>query len=322
MSADQQRKTEADQFQWSFLKPRYWLTWLGLGLSIVPTWLPYPLIVSLGRAIGRLFYRAGGRRVDIARANLAHCFPEMPQDRQAALLKANFESVGIGLMEVAMAWWWPKKRLARLVRFDGLEQLEADGQQGTILLVLHFTTIELAGALMALRHTVEATYREHRNPVFEYMQRRQRLRYDRRSNLLGRRDVRGMLRSLRAGGTVWYSPDQDYGPKQSVFASFFDQPAATVTGTSRLARLGKARVVPMILTRLPGWQGYQLTLHSAWHDFPTGDDLADAQRVNYFAEAQIRAHPEQYMWLHRRFKTRPPGAASIYEKPRETAESR
>ena len=183
-------------------------------------------------------------------------------------------------------------------------------------MVLHFTTIEIAGAMIALRHSLHATYRAHKNPVFEYMQRRQRLRYDadNASRLLGRRDIRGMLRVLRSGETIWYSPDQDYGPKQSVFAPFFGVQAATVTGTSRLARIGNARVVPMTMTRLPGAEGYVMKIHAPLKDFPVNDDQADATRVNRFIEEQVRKHPEQYMWLHRRFKTRPEGEASFYRR--------
>ncbi len=313
MSKGYQKTTGADQFKWSFLKPQYWITWLGLGLSIIPTLLPYPLIMALGRFIGRLFYKLAGSRVHIARVNLKHCFPDMPEYEREKLLIANFESVGMGLMEVAMAWWWPKKRLEKIVRFEGLEHLNDQQGQGTILLILHFTTIEIAGAMIALRHSLDATYREHKNPVFEYMQRKQRMRYDRNSNLLGRRDVRGMLRVLRAGGTVWYSPDQDYGPKQSVFASFFDMQAATVTGTSRLAKMGRARIVPMIVTRQADSKGYVMKLYPVWDSFPSGDDQMDAERVNRFVEDRVREHPEQYMWLHRRFKTRPEGEHSIYK---------
>ena len=236
-----------------------------------------------------------------------------PEERDK-LLKANFESVGTGLMEVTMAWWWSRRRLEKLVRYKGLENLQSEDGKGNLLLIFHFTTIEISGALITLKHSVDATYREHKNPVFEYMQRRQRLRYDRGSRLLGRRDVRGMLRSLRAGKTVWYSPDQDYGPRQSVFAPFFGVNTASVTGTSRMARMGKARVVPMVVTRLPGSQGYQMEFMEAWDDFPVGDDDVDAERVNRFVEEQVRKNPEQYMWLHRRFKTRPEGEPDFYKK--------
>ena len=313
-SQDQSNTTESDRFHWSFLKPKYWGTWLGLGITILPSLLPYPALLLLGKGVGRLLYRLAKSRVHIARVNLEHCFPEMPHAERERLLKANFESVGIGLMEVIMAWWWPRRRLDKVVRYKGLENLQSEDGKGHLLLIFHFTTIEISGALITLKHSVDATYREHRNPVFEFMQRRQRLRYDRGSRLLGRRDVRGMLRSLRSGKTVWYSPDQDYGPKQSVFAPFFGVQSASVTGTSRMARMGKARVIPMVVTRLPGSQGYEIELQKAWEDFPTGNDYLDAERVNQFVETQVRRNPSQYMWLHRRFKTRPEGQDSFYKK--------
>ena len=312
MSYEPADTTEADRFQWSFLHPGYWLVWFGVGVTLLVSFLPFAALVKLGTWIGRLLYRKAGKRVRIARINLEKCFPELSGSDREQLLKENFESVGIGLMEVVMAWWWPRQRLEKLVTFKGLEHL--DTEQGRLLMILHFTTIEITGAFIALRHSLDATYREHKNLVFEYLQRRQRRRYDRRSRLLGRRDVRGMLRSLRAGRTVWYSPDQDYGPKQSVFAPFFGIQAASVTGTSRMARMGKAQVVPMVVTRLPGAQGYLMEVFEGWKSFPRGDDVEDATRVNQFVEEQVRKHPEQYMWLHRRFKTRPAGEASFYKK--------
>ncbi|WP_422134338.1 MULTISPECIES: LpxL/LpxP family Kdo(2)-lipid IV(A) lauroyl/palmitoleoyl acyltransferase [unclassified Endozoicomonas] len=306
--------TEADRFQWSYLKPKFWPVWLGLGFTALVALLPYSVMVLLGRLVGRLLLRFGGSRVRITRVNLEKCFPHISEAERDALLQKNFESVGIGLMEVIMAWWWPRKRLERLVTYKGLENLNSETGQGNLLLILHFTTIEISGALITLRHSVDATYREHKNPVFEYMQRRQRLRYDRGSRLLGRRDVRGMLRSLRQGKTVWYSPDQDYGPKQSVFAPFFGVQTASVTGTSRMTKMGKARVVPMVVTRKPGSEGYVLEVFEAWKDFPRGDDLQDAIRVNQFVEEQVKKNPDQYMWLHRRFKTRPEGEVGFYKK--------
>ncbi|MDD7805650.1 MAG: LpxL/LpxP family Kdo(2)-lipid IV(A) lauroyl/palmitoleoyl acyltransferase [Endozoicomonas sp. (ex Botrylloides leachii)] len=307
-----QNTTEADQFKGAFLHPRYWLTWLNLGLTMLPALLPYPMLLRLGKRLGYLYYRLSGSRVHIARVNLQKCFPEMIEEQREKLLRTNFQSVGIGIMEVAMAWWWPKKRLEKHVRFEGLEHLHDKQGRGTILLILHFTTIEIAGAMIALRQSLNATYRRHKNPVFEYMQRRQRLRHDRNSYLLERRDVRGMLRVLRSGGMIWYAPDQDYGPKQSVFAPFFGISSATVTGTARLAKIGKARVVPMVVTRQSGTTDYLLKVYEPWENFPVNKDLEDAKRVNRFIEQRIREHPDQYMWLHRRFKTRPAGEPSFY----------
>ena len=313
-SHDNQKKTQADQFKWLFLHPRYWLTWLGLGFSILPTLLPYSLILKVGKLLGQLFYHVGGSRVHVARVNLQQCFPDMSDKEREKLLRANFQASGIGIMEVAIAWWWPRKKLEQLVRFENLDYLRQAEGEGIILLILHFTTIEIAGALICLRHGVNATYREHKNPVFEYMQRRQRRRYSSASDLLGREDVRGMLRVLRSGGTVWYAPDQDYGPRHSVFVPFFGVNTATVTGTSRLAKIGKARVIPMVVTRQNDDSGYTAKVYAPWQNFPQGDEVEDARRVNRFIEERVREYPEQYMWLHRRFKTRPEGEPSFYQK--------
>ena len=234
----------------------------------------------------------------------------MTGGEREALLQSNFENIGIGVLEAAMAWWWSSRRLDRLVRFKGLEHLDSD--QGVILFSMHFTTIELGGRLIAMRQSIDATYRDHRNSVYEYMQRRQRLKYDPDGLLLGRLDVRGMLHSLRSGRVIWYSPDQDFGIKQGVFAPFFGIPAATVTATSRYAKAGRARIVPFMVTRLPDSKGYEITLDEPWKDFPTDDLLQDATRVNAFVEQQILKQPAQYLWLHRRFKNRPEGEEGFY----------
>ncbi|MRI34608.1 lipid A biosynthesis lauroyl acyltransferase [Endozoicomonas sp. OPT23] len=312
MSTPVSNTTEADQFHWQFVQPKYWLTWLGLGFTALVSLLPYSALRLLGKGLGRLLLKFGGSRVRIARTNLEKCYPELSENERQQLLEKNFESTAMGLVEVLMAWWWPRSRLEKLVTYKGLGHLKSDSGQGNLLLILHFTTIEIAGALITMKHSVDATYREHKNPVFEYMQRRQRLRYDSGSCLLGRRDIRGMLRSMRQGKTVWYSPDQDYGPKQSVFAPFFGIETASVTGTSRMAKMGRARVVPMTVTRRDDGKGYVLEVMSSWDDFPVGDDLQDATRVNQFVEAQVRKNPDQYMWLHRRFKTRPEGESGFY----------
>ena len=311
MFTDTRKKRDGDRFFWSFLLPKYWLTWLGLGVSILPSLLPYPCILTIGRWLGRGLYRVARRRVHISRVNLEKCFPQWAPDAREALLKKNFESIGMGVMEVSMAWWWPRRRFESNVQFKGLEHLGSE--QGTILLVLHFTSIELAGRLVTLRQSIDATYREHKNPVFEYMQRRRRQSFDPDGNLLGRLDVRGMLRSLRQGRVCWYAPDQDYGTRQSVFVPFFGIPAATVTGTSRFANLGRARVVPMMMNRLDDNQGYELSFYKAWENYPTDNERKDTERLNQFVEDRVREQPENYMWLHRRFKNRPEGEKGFYE---------
>jgi Kdo2-lipid IVA lauroyltransferase/acyltransferase len=161
-------------------------------------------------------------------------------------------------------------------------------------------------------------YRPHNNPVYDFVQRRGRLARSKSSDVYTRDDVRGLARALRKGRVIWYAPDQDYGRRQSVFAPFFGVPASTVTATGRFAQLGNARILPFTHVRLPGTAGYRVTIHPPLENCPTGDDLADATRINALAEHFIRQQPDQYLWAHRRFKTRPPGEKSLYpwEKPR------
>ncbi|PJE80257.1 Lipid A biosynthesis lauroyltransferase [invertebrate metagenome] len=314
MSTTQHNTLYNNSFHWSFLSTRYWLTWLGLCLSFFVSLLPFVLILFIGRCIGRFFYYTNGSRVVIARINLSHCFPEKSEQDRESLLRKNFEAVGMGIMEVCIAWWWPHWRLKRKVKVEGLEHLKKDDGRGTVLMIMHFTTVELAGSFVPLFHSIDATYREHKNPVFEYVQRNRRQRHEGQGELLGRRDVRGMIRSLKRGRTVWYAPDQDYGRKHSIFTRFFGIQTAMVTGTSRFARMGNARVIPMTLLRKPGAKGYQLRFYPPLPKFPSDDEQADTQRVSDFIEKQIEAHPDQYMWLHRRFKTRPEGETLFYPK--------
>ena len=305
---------ERPVFHAAFLHPRFWLLWLGLGLLWLIAQLPYKVLLGLGRGLGALMYRLASSRRKIAARNLQLCFPQMPAAERKALLKENFASTGITFFEMAIAWWWPAARLARLGTIDGLEHLrqaEADGQ-GVILMALHFTTLEMGGGLLGLEQDMYGMYRPHKNPLFDYIQRRGR--EQRLLGVIGRDDVRGMLKLLRAGGVVWYAPDQDYGAQRSVFVPLFGVPAATVTATSKFARMGRARVIPFTQQRLPGGQGYRLTIHPPLADFPGESEEADCVRVNQWIEQAITACPEQYLWAHRRFKTRPPGEKKLYKK--------
>ncbi|MDP3814987.1 lipid A biosynthesis lauroyl acyltransferase [Pseudomonas sp.] len=301
-------------FRAAFLHPHYWLLWLGLGLLWLVAQLPYRVLLLLGRGLGALMYRLASSRRKIAARNLQLCFPQMPVAERKALLKENFASTGITFFEMAIAWWWPAERLRRLGSIEGLEHLrqaEAEGQ-GVILMALHFTTLEMGGGLLGMAQDMYGMYRPHKNPLFDYMQRRGR--EQRLLGVIGRDDVRGMLKLLRGGGVVWYAPDQDYGAQRSVFVPLFGVPAATVTATSKFARMGRAQVIPFTQQRLPGAQGYRLTIHPPLADFPGDSEETDCLRVNQWIEQAIRACPEQYLWAHRRFKTRPPGEAKLYKK--------
>jgi KDO2-lipid IV(A) lauroyltransferase len=303
-------------FQTYFLHPRFWLLWLGLGLLWLIAQLPYKVLLVLGRGLGSMMYRLARSRRKIAARNLALCFPQMPAAEREALLKENFASTGITFFEMAMAWWWPAERLRRLGTVEGIEHLQqAQAQgEGVILMALHFTTLEIGGAFLALEQGMYGMYRPHKNPLFDYVQRR-----GREQRLLGaieRDEVRGMLKLLRAGGIVWYAPDQDYGAQRSLFVPLFGVQAATVTATSKFARMGRARVIPFTQQRLPNGQGYSVVVHPQLDNFPTDDEAADCLRINQWVEHAISQCPEQYLWAHRRFKTRPEGEPKLYKKKR------
>jgi len=301
-------------FRAYFLHPRFWLLWLGLGLLWLIVQLPYAVLVRLGRGLGAMMYRFARSRRLIAARNLELCFPELSHGERKHLLKENFASTGITFFEMVTSWWWPERRLRKLGRIEGLEhlkQVEAEGQ-GVILMALHFTTLEVGGALLAMAHGLHGMYRPHKNPLFDYIQRRGR--EQRLISAIEREDVRGMLKLLRAGAAIWYAPDQDYGPKQSLFVPLFGIPVATVTATSKFARLGKAKVIPMTQQRLADGSGYRVVVHPPLTEFPGESEEADCLRINKWIEAAIRQCPEQYLWAHRRFKTRPAGEPKLYSK--------
>ncbi len=302
------------RFDIAFLHPRYWLLWCGLAILWLVTQLPYRFLLQLGRALGALMLQVATSRRHIVTRNLELCFPQLSQTERQRLVRENFAAMGIAFFEMAMSWWWPKKRLSRLVQVQGLEHLqEAQAQgQGVILMAIHFTTLEIGAALLGQQHTIDGMYRAHKNPVFDYVQRRGRERHNADAQAIEREDVRGMLKVLRQGRAIWYAPDQDYGPKQSLFVPLFGVPAATVTATSKFAKLGRAQVIPMRQTRLPNGQGYLIQIEPPLQDFPSDSDEQDCLRINRWIEQAIAQHPEQYLWAHRRFKTRPEGEAKLY----------
>jgi KDO2-lipid IV(A) lauroyltransferase len=303
-------------FRTAFLHPRYWLLWLGLGLLWLIVQLPYPALLKLGRLLGRVMLWAAGPRRRIARRNLELCFPQLSTGERERLLRENFASTGIAFFEMAMSWWWPKARLAKLAHIEGLEHLQqaqAEGQ-GVILMALHFTTLEIGAALLGQVHTIDGMYREHKNALFDYIQRSGRERHNLDATAIEREDVRAMLKVLRAGRAIWYAPDQDYGRKQSIFVPLFGIQAATVTATTKFARLGRARVLPFTQERLADGSGYRLVIHPPLAGFPAGSEEEDCLLINQWVEQAVSACPEQYLWAHRRFKTRPEGEAKLYKR--------
>ncbi|WP_297527249.1 LpxL/LpxP family Kdo(2)-lipid IV(A) lauroyl/palmitoleoyl acyltransferase [Thiohalobacter sp.] len=293
--------------------PRYWPTWAGLGLGRIVAGLPYPLQMGIGRALGRMAFHLARERRHIATTNLALCFPDRDAAERERLLRAHFESLGMGVVETAMSWWTPAARLSRLARVEGLEHLQhaLERGKGVILLSAHFTTLEIAGRLLALQAPFHVLYRPHKNPAFEAVMRKAReLHFEK---AIRRDDMRGFLRSLKGNMPVWYAPDQNYGREHSIFVTFFGVPASTITATHRLARISGAPVVPFFPERLPDDAGYRLRILPALESFPGDNEATDTQRINDLIETEVRRIPEQYLWVHRRFKTRPGKLPSPYK---------
>ena len=305
---------EKPHFRIALLHPRYWLNWFLFGLWALVSQLPYRWQMAIGRGLGKLMLRFATSRRIIAERNLALCFPELSAQEREQLLRRNFASNGIAIMETGMAWFRSSRWLRKRFTIEGLEYLQEPHSrgQGVVLMAMHFTTLEIGAAFVSMSHSIAGMYRPHKNPVYDYMQRKGRERHGEDADVFQRKDVRGMLRALQKGRAVWYAPDQDYGIKQGVFAPLFGVPAATVTGTSRFARVGRAQVVPYTVTRLEEKGLYHVKVFPPIEEIPSGDELKDAVLVNQFVEARLRENPSQYMWVHRRFKTRPEGEESFY----------
>lgn len=268
----------------------------------------------LGGLFGYVLFATARWRRRVAQTNVALCFPEFPAPQQAALVRNCFKYAGMSLPETALCWWGTPRQLAPLCRIEGLEHLHAAlaRGRGVILLSAHMTCLEIAGRLLALQQPFHVMYKRHRNKLFEAVMRGARERQFERA--VSHHDVRGMLQSLKENKAIWYAPDQDFGRKHSVFAPFMGMDAATLTAPARLAKISGAAVVPFFPQRLDNGRGYRLVIHPAIDQFPSNDEVRDAARINTLIGQHVRRVPEQYLWMHRRFKTRPHGEPPPYPK--------
>jgi KDO2-lipid IV(A) lauroyltransferase len=279
-------------------------------------WLPLPLLAPLGRGLGRLLPVLIPKRRHVVETNLRLCFPEMSPAQRQALAREHFALLGRSLLERSLLWWASEKRLRRISRVEGVHNMSPDGERlgkrPLILLVPHFLGLDISGTTLAMFMDSVSMYSQQKNAAIDALLHHGRSRFgDQR--LLTRQDgIRGTIKSLREGRPFFYLPDMDYGPEDAIFVPFFGVPAATITGLPRLAKLGGARVFPVITEILPGGQGYVTRVGAAWENFPTDDAEADTRRMNAFIEDEIRKLPAQYYWVHKRFKTRPEGEAGFY----------
>ncbi|WP_346796109.1 LpxL/LpxP family Kdo(2)-lipid IV(A) lauroyl/palmitoleoyl acyltransferase [Halomonas sp. Bachu 37] len=296
----------------SFSHPRYWPTWLGIGGMYLAAWLPWRLKMMAGTVIGWLAWRLAKRRRHITRTNIDLCFPEKTPLERQRLVKRTFIANGIGLVETATGWCRDAESLRHRVAYKGAEHLmQAQAQgKGVLVIGIHFSTLDLGGALHSLFFDADVVYRPHDNPLFERFMTRARRRHF--GEAIDRHDLRRMVRRIKQGNIVWYSPDQDFGRQASVFAPFFGHSAATIRLTAKIARMTGAPVIPLMFHRNPDDRSYTIEALPPLENYPSDDEVADATRVNDFIEQAIRQHPEQYLWLHRRFKTRPKGEPGVY----------
>lgn len=305
------------RFSIKLLHPRYWLTWLGFGLWWLIIQMPYRWHLACSRGLGGLAMKLAKRRRKVAERNIELCFPELDEQQRAQLVRVNLNSTMMAFFETGLAWFGARRRLRKLFTIEGLEHFEQAKEegQGAVLLAMHFTHLDLGAAFLSMTYSIDGLYRPHNNAVYDFVQRRCRQRHTDDGIAIPRQDMRQMVRRLRQGRVVWYAPDQDYGAKRPhLFAPFFGVPAATITGTSQLARMGRAKVIPFTHFRREDGSGYDVKIYPPLESFPEGDEQRDVERINGFIEARVRECPEQYMWVHRRFKTRPEGEPSFYQK--------
>jgi KDO2-lipid IV(A) lauroyltransferase len=287
------------------------LTRLAVGLLWLLHFLPYGVLAAFGAGLGRLAYVAVPSRRRVCLINLARCFPDLSERERLALAKRHFAALGRSIVERGILFWSSGKRIARLVRIAGYEHFEA-AKKPVVVFAPHFVGLDAGATRLSTEMEGVSVYSRQKDAYVNGLLERYRTRF-KPIVLLSRQDgIRRAIREMRRGLPFYYLPDQDYGPRDSVFVPFFGVPAATITGLSRVAQLARASVVPAVTRMLPDSAGYELRFYPAWQDFPTDDPVADTRRMNAFIEDRVREMPEQYNWVHKRFKTRPPGDAKFY----------
>ncbi len=285
-----------------------------LGLLWLLHCLPLGVQALLGRALGRLLYAVAGTRRRIALRNIALCFPEQSDARHEALAREHFQWLGRSILERGVLWYASPTRLRRLIQVEGDVQLAERSERPVMWLVPHFMALDVAGVSVLLfqKRRGISIYQEQSDPVMDAAMRRGRLRLG-NAEIFPRDDsAKALFRAIRRGDAFFNLPDMDFGERDAAFVPFFGIPAATLLAPSRLARALNMLVQPVIAETLPGGAGYRVHFLPAWDDFPTDDPLADTAAMNRWIEAQIRANPAQYLWVHKRFKTRPAGEPSLY----------
>lgn len=297
-----------------YLHPKFWSMWLFIGFLRLVSFFPYSIQLKAGRLLGWLIQRLSAKRLHIIDTNLRLCFPDKSIDERNNIRDRSFENLGISIFEMAMCWWWDAKKLNKMVEVRGLEHVEQclDNGQGVILLTGHFTSLEIGARLLSLFIPVQVMYRTQRNRLFDSYLFTKRSQYF--VDTISRKNTRRLIKGIKNLIPTWYAPDQDFGRERNVFAPFFGIQTATISASSRLAKSSAAAMLPYYPERKADGSGYILWIKPPLENFPSDDDTQDATAINASIEEFVQQHPEHYMWVHQRFKTRPSGEKRIYQK--------
>ncbi len=304
-------------FQRTFLHPRYWLTWLGFALWWSLVQLPLRVQTFLANRMGDAIYWLRPLRARVAERNLELAFPRLDAVQRRRLLRQNLRHTAMGFFETGISWWWPTEKILAVIDFEGQEHLE-QLQSGVLIAGVHFTCLEIAGVVMSAHYPLDMVYRPHDNALYDTFQQRGRTSNGRRrqdgqppSRMFDRNDLRGMVRALKSGRIIWSTFDQDASRRKGVFVPFFGIPASTYPAAGTIARLAGVPAIPLLMFRRPNGR-YCVRILPPIAEFPTGEAVQDARRYNVVAESLIGEHPEAYLWVHRRYKTRPEGEPDLY----------
>jgi len=285
---------------------------IGIFLMWLLHFLPLSWLSKAGNALGILLYRLAGERRLVAATNLTLCFPELSEAERATLVKLNFQAFARSFLERGILWWSTPQRIQHLIRAEGYEHLQKVAGQPVILLVPHFVALDMGWSWLTQQGNLVSVYSNQKDPYFHQKLLEGRLRFGASQLYSRQQGLRPIVKAMHAGLPFYYLPDQDLATKDGIFAPFFGVQAATLTTVPRLAEMTGAKIIPLIARILPGGAGYALKFYPAWENYPTGDIAADTRYMNEFIEARVREMPDQYFWLHKRFKTRPEGEEKFY----------
>ena len=294
-----------------FIHPKFFPTWILILLMRIGVFIPFSTQVIIGRTIGKAIYPFMSKLRSTAYSNISHCFPEKKQSQVNALVKSHFEAIGISLFETANAYYASDKKIIKLLTTKNdhffKDALKQEG--GIILLCAHFMPLMLGSRALLINNTIANIYRPQNNKLFDQAMVKGYKKHG--AVMIKSTDTRSIVKAINNSLPIWYAPDQDLGKNNSVFAPLFGIQTATASATARLAKNNKTRVIPYSFIRTS--KGYEMSFEKPLSGFPSGDSIIDATTTNKILEKQIKKTPEQYLWIHRRFKTRPEGVKNFYK---------